>query len=149
MKSRANFLQEFSRPHQTTMIDLHGLSVAQAQSHVTHHINQASISGYDKIRFVTGRGNHINARGERGTLYNNFKDWIKAVRGNIENIEQYDGYYEIDMKNETAVRNPFMAFMSEAVKHSIQQNIDEIKNLASQGHVEYMTALASCYDAGI
>ncbi len=135
--------------NQTMMIDLHGLSVERAQRRVTQYIKHAPSAGWNKIRFVTGRGNHVNARGERGTLYKSFKEWLQAVPGNIAKIEQFDGYYEVDIKDNIPIRNPFMAFLDKSVEQSLKENIDEIKKEAEKSNVDNMTALALCYDKGI
>jgi hypothetical protein len=105
-----------AQPHQTVMVDLHGMSAESAQELVAHHVGQAHVRGWNKIRFVTGRGNHVNARGERGTLYKSFKDWLGNLQDKVVKIDQYDGYYEVDIKDGIAVRNPFSALMNEQLR---------------------------------
>lgn len=138
-----------AQSHQTAMIDLHGMSVERAQDLVTHHVAQASTRGWSKIRFVTGKGNHINARGERGTLYKSFKDWLNNLQDKIAKIDQYDGYYEVDIKDGVAVRNPFSALMNECMRDMLIKDIEEIKKAAEKGEVQATIALACCHDQGI
>ncbi len=136
-------------PHKTLMIDLHGFSPEQAQQQVTKYVKEAPSSGWNKIRFVTGRGNHVNASGDRGTLYKSFKDWLLDVQGNIAKIDQYDGYYEVDIKNEMPFRSPFMAFINKSVEDSLKTNIAKIKAGEAKDKTEDRIALAICYDKGI
>lgn len=131
------------------MIDLHGLSVQQAKESVIRHIMQASCWGWDKIRFVTGRGNHINAQGERGALFNNFKNWLSPVHDKIANVTQYDGHYEVIVKHNALVPNPLLALMEQMTKHSLQDQIESIKTKAAKGDVNNRITLALCYDKGI
>lgn len=138
-----------AQPHQTVMVDLHGKSAERAQELVTHHVGQAHVRGWNKIRFVTGRGNHVNARGERGTLYKSFKDWLGNLQDKIVKIDQYDGYYEVDIKDGIAVRNPFSALMDECVKDMLIKDIEAIKKAAEKNEVQAMIALACCFDQGI
>lgn len=83
------------------MIDLHGLSVADAEKTVRYWLAKATQESYHKARFVTGRGNHVNKQGLRGTLYNSFLQWVEqsSYKDNIKDCQQYDGYFDIIFKS--------------------------------------------------
>lgn len=82
------------------MIDLHGLSITDAEKTVRYWLAKATQDSYHKARFVTGRGNHVNKQGERGTLYKNFLKWIEqsSYKDNIKECKPYDGYFDIIFK---------------------------------------------------
>ncbi|GET54010.1 hypothetical protein GLOIN_2v1765901 [Rhizophagus irregularis DAOM 181602=DAOM 197198] len=47
------------------------------------------------VKFITRRGNHVNATGEREVLYEDFPSWMldNEIRHLIEQCQKYDGYY--------------------------------------------------------
>lgn len=62
----------------STRIDLHGLSVEQAKNTVISSIKQIHGGKIgSSVVFITGRGKHVNAKGERGTLFKEFPSWLK------------------------------------------------------------------------
>ena len=89
----------FKNP-QHKLIDLHGMSVEQAELTVKCHLSVAFRGGDRKIRFVTGRGNHVNKKGKRGVLFAHFESWIKDSKCSnvIQTLEKYNGYYEVYFK---------------------------------------------------
>ncbi|HVY53461.1 MAG TPA: Smr/MutS family protein, partial [Gammaproteobacteria bacterium] len=144
-----NSLLEAHQPEQILMVDLHGFSVEKAKKAVIARIKDAPLLGQQKIRFVTGRGNHVNAQGERGTLYKNFKEWLKEVEGGISHIQEFDGYYEIDVKSDMPIRDPFRAFLNNGVKEYLKDNFETIKANSEKGDTDDLLPLAICYDNGL
>ena len=84
--------------HQTASIDLHGSSVEKARTTVLAKIKEAPEKKWDKIRFITGRGNHVNALGQRGTIYKKFEEWLQESNHAIKKVDKFDGYYEISFR---------------------------------------------------
>lgn len=136
----------FQRAPQEAMIDLHGMSVAQAQAAIKTYVKSASTNGWNKINFVTGRGNHVNAKGNRGTLYHNFQEWIKEVNENFTSVQQFNGFYEVRIKETIPMQNPFEIFFNDAFKKYLTDNIEKIKLGAKNNNHDDMLALAFCYD---
>ncbi|GES99366.1 Sel1 repeat family protein [Rhizophagus clarus] len=78
-------------------IDLHGYSVKDAQYRVIRAIKFFYSNQYcDTILFITGRGKHINNRGERGTLFKLFPQWLKdeSISHIIDKCKPQIGAYE-------------------------------------------------------
>jgi len=83
------------------LLDLHGMSLEAAEQTVTSYILfRASRRKIQKVRIVTGRGNHLNARGNRGVIYQNFESWLTKpqLTDRIHNITKGDGYYILELK---------------------------------------------------
>lgn len=132
--SFANIVRELTRhspaplPAQQ-MVDLHGSSVNDASETVKHYINTADHSHTQNIRFVTGRGNHINSRGMRGTLYKEFPNWItdENLQSKISEVKQENGFYEISLhtKEPKQQNNPLEKLSLEWLKnHKAEINQD-------------------------
>jgi DNA-nicking Smr family endonuclease len=59
------------------VLDLHGVATAAlAEKKVTEFINAAKSCRKKKITVITGKGNHLNYRGQRGTLFKAFPTWL-------------------------------------------------------------------------
>jgi TPR repeat protein len=133
-------------PTQTAMVDLHGLSEVQAKSAVNAVIENARSFGWNDIRIVTGRGNHVNAKGKRGTLYNNFKEWIKEVSSELTDVQQFDGYYEVTIKENMSICNPLQTLLNDNIKKFLTKNIAAIIEQAKSKKFDDLHALAICLD---
>lgn len=133
-------------PTQTAMVDLHGLSEAQAKSTINAAIENARLLGWNDIRIVTGRGNHVNAKGQRGTLYNNFQEWIKEVSDNLDSVQQFDGYYEVTIKDNMSFHNPLQTLLNDNIKEFLTKNIAVIIKQAESNEFDDLHALAICCD---
>lgn len=131
------------------MLDLHGLSPESAKIWVNHQIALAQEKNITEFRFVTGRGNHENSRGKRGTLYKEFSSWITPEnRSKIASIVARDGYYEIYMKPFTKKQGIFSYLLDNLVEESISEEIGKIKELAERGDADHQYSLGCCYQAG-
>lgn len=88
------------------VIDLHSFSMEKARLCVLHAL--ATAQNITRIRIITGRGNHINAMGERGVLYKSLRSWLteSSYQDRIAKIFTGDGYYEIYLKSTSAQPNP-------------------------------------------
>ena len=131
-------------------IDLHSLSEEQAKKSVASTLQHASYeTKIDKIRFVTGRGNHKNARGERGTLYEKFPDWLRDAKNQQLEVHQFDGFYEVDIRNNTFIRDPLQALCTEGIKLLLIKELPNIKKGAEANREDDLLALAFCYQRGV
>jgi hypothetical protein len=76
-------------------VDLHYLTRESAKSLVIETIYDCHSRKIPCVKFITGRGNHINATGERGVLYETFPSWMAdtEIKHLIEHSKKYDGYY--------------------------------------------------------
>ncbi|CAG8438460.1 17150_t:CDS:2 [Acaulospora morrowiae] len=84
--------------------DLHGYSVEDAQYDVKRTIQSFYYTQYCKtILFITGRGKHVNTKGERGTLFKLFPQWLRDenVSDMIEECEPQIGAYKVTLKKIT------------------------------------------------
>jgi TPR repeat protein len=122
---------------QDSMHDLHGLSVEQAKSLVISEIRQACANHVGKLRFITGRGKHINSRGERGTIFKQLPEWIKEFDYTDLTLINPDlGLYEVHIKSSKLISNPLEQHMHEALAEAdkiIGQRVDFMKFLAERG----------------
>jgi DNA-nicking Smr family endonuclease len=57
-------------------VDLHYLTRETAKRRVIETIKDCHSRKIPYVKFITGRGNHINANGERGVLYETFPSWM-------------------------------------------------------------------------
>jgi hypothetical protein len=88
----------------TMRIDLHGKSEIDAKNRVISVVKRIQTMTEGKpasIHFITGRGNHVNSKGNRGTLFKNFPSWLKDTQISrfIVNYHQTDGAYEVFIKH--------------------------------------------------
>lgn len=131
------------------MIDLHGLSTEEAERAMNYWLANAGRVGVDQIRFVTGRGNHINAKNERGTLYKSFLAWIdnSIYKNRVEQCTQHDGYFEILLKT-TKMQTPVTDFFKRTAKQIISGEIVKIKIGAEQGDSVAQMLYAQLLESG-
>src|SRR5436190_2101140 len=76
-------------------VDLHYYQREPAKRLVIRTIKESHYQGISCIKFITGRGNHINATGGRAVLFENFPYWLSdaKIKHLIQNYVRYDGYY--------------------------------------------------------
>lgn len=76
-------------------VDLHYRNLESAKNIVIETIQEFHSTEISRIRFITGRGNHVNSNGERAILYNNFPKWMVDITivHLIESYEQGNGNY--------------------------------------------------------
>lgn len=131
------------------MIDLHGRSVEDAQALVKQHLSK--VEPGSTWRFVTGRGNHKNKKGERGTLYKKFPEFLQdaSFKNRILSVTPYDGYYEVTIKEDVKKRIPledlFKPFFEEDLKASFELLLKSVKTRDAKSQV----TLGYCYYNGI
>jgi DNA-nicking Smr family endonuclease len=79
-------------------VDLHYLTRESAKSLVIETIYDCHSRKIPCVKFITGRGNHINSTGERGVLYGAFPLWMEDTEINylVQDYEIYDGYYLVN-----------------------------------------------------
>lgn len=133
----------------TGMVDMHGLSVAEAEKVVNYWLISASRISYQRIRFVTGRGNHINAKGERGTLYKCFLSWIEQspYKDRIARCEQHEGFFEVHFKL-TAQLKPQTDFFKQSFENFLSSRTKEIKEEAEKGEAYFQLIYGKLLEEG-
>ncbi len=119
------------------MYDLHGESEIQAKCLVVSAIRQACADHVQNLRFITGRGKHANSRGERGTLFKLFPEWIKEFDYvDIVTIDPDLGLYDVSIKSPKLILSPADLHINEALKEAdrrIGERLDFMKLLAERG----------------
>lgn len=131
------------------MYDLHGMSENQAAGLVERVIRETSASISVRIRFVTGRGNHVNSKGQRGTLFTQFPEWLKQTpyADRIEKVSTFDGHYEVSIKP-TLLDNSFQAKVKQFNKKFYADHIDNIRGDADRGNPEAMVLYGQLIESG-
>ena len=135
---------------QIMSVDLHGSSVEEAKRIIREKLVDAAERGsefVERIRFITGRGNHANTTDERGTLYLHFEEYLEEVKDKVFQVHKFDGYYEVDVRS--VVRDEQQAALTEQSSQFLKNNIERIKARAAQGIKEDLAFLAICYQHGI
>ena len=73
-----------------TILDLHGIvSADQARLKCLEFIELAVLKRNESVTVITGRGNHINRGGQRGTLFKLLPSWLDDCK-----IESYIDFFE-------------------------------------------------------
>ncbi|PKY49241.1 HCP-like protein [Rhizophagus irregularis] len=82
-------------------VDLHYRNLESAKNLVIETIQEYHSTEIFRVRFITGRGNHINSSGERAILFKNFPSWMAdvAISHLIESYEQGNGNYLVFLKS--------------------------------------------------
>src|SRR6266542_2682071 len=81
-------------------VDLHERKYKEARDIVINTIQESHSKGISRIRFITGRGNHVNPNGEKGVLYKNFCSWLSdsTIKHLIQRNIKCDGSYVVFLK---------------------------------------------------
>src|SRR3954447_26006621 len=80
-------------------VDLHDHSCKNAKKLVINTIQESHSTGISRIRFITGRGNHINANGDQAVLYKAFPSWLsdKTIKHLVKSCIRHDGSYVVTL----------------------------------------------------
>lgn len=131
---------------QDCMYDLHGMSEEKAKACVVSAIRQASADHIKKLRFITGRGKHVNSKGERGTLFKKLPEWIKEFDyADLVIVDADLGLYDVNIKSSKLIISPeekrLQQMLADADK-VIGQTIEFTKMLAGAGmpYAQYIYA---------
>jgi Smr domain len=116
------------RNYTHAMVDLHGLSSLGAERAINYWLSTSASKEIGHIRFVTGRGKHLNNKGERGTLYKNFLAWIEKspYKDRVECCEQHEGFFEVTLKP-TQKQHFMIDFFKTTAQQAIASNLETIK----------------------
>ncbi|CAB4376263.1 unnamed protein product [Rhizophagus irregularis] len=81
-------------------VDLHERRYKEARNIVINTIQESHATGISRIRFITGRGNHVNQNGEQGVLYKAFRSWLSdtTIKHLVQSYIKYDGSYVVFLK---------------------------------------------------
>lgn len=125
-------------------VDLHGQSEEEAKSFVISIIQQLQSTGDQipaSIHFITGRGKHINSKGNRGTLFKNFPLWLqdKKVSHLVRHCQETIGAYEVFLKS--------AGFKPDQSKHKALK-LDVIRQWAEFGEPQAQYLLGEMYAMG-
>jgi hypothetical protein len=82
-------------PLKDVEVDLHYRTREDAKRIVIETIKDCHSRQISCVKFITGRGNHINSTGGRGVLYETFPSWMidTKIKHLIEHSQRFDGYY--------------------------------------------------------
>ncbi|CAG8541026.1 15889_t:CDS:2 [Funneliformis caledonium] len=120
-------------------VDLHLHRFQSAKNLIIDTIKTSYSAEVSSIRFITGRGNHVNTNGERGVLFQNFPTMISAKRVSsfVKGCIQHDGSFTVLLKpsNKPTSRNTVF-------------NVDMIKEAASNGDMVAQHILGLMYIDG-
>lgn len=131
------------------MYDLHGYSESVAKGVVSNAIREAAAQKIGYIRFVTGRGNHENSRGERGTLFRAFPKWLEEMDyGDRVEVNPENGYYTVHIKSSKIKNHPLKQFQTEFTSKFIASNMDAIIAAADAGDPGSQLLYADCLEHG-
>ncbi|PJD93302.1 MAG: hypothetical protein CK424_02630 [Legionella sp.] len=137
------------REENIRMVDLHGASPEHSQHLVNSYLRGAEQTNTYQFRFVTGRGNHINNKGERGTLFREFPNWLSEDNlEKIESMKKGNGYYEIDIKRPQDT-NSFHSTIEKLSHEWLVENIKTIMEGATKNDKFDQHLLGHCYQFGI
>ncbi len=131
------------------MYDLHGLSESEAENLVTRVLREASGNKRNKLRFITGRGNHVNSKGNKGTLFSEFPTWLKSSQfsDRIAHVDQQDGHYTVTL-NQVRI-DPRPEKMFEKFQDAfLKNNLHHFKMAADKGDGEMMVLYAQLLEDG-
>lgn len=108
-------------------IDLHGKSIEEAKKSVIDLIYRCHASKEaTSIHFICGHGKHKNSKGDRGTLFKNFPEWLKeeAIVHLIKSCHSTLGAYDVVLnsngsseRSETAEKVLKVSFIELVAKH--------------------------------
>lgn len=93
--------------HQEGMIDLHGLSVENAEICVFQRVKDFHEKGISSILIISGRGNHIANDGVRGKICQQTAAWLDSeeLKQYIESVQVNDGSYKVQLKKNPKLAN--------------------------------------------
>ncbi|CAG8443164.1 12262_t:CDS:2 [Funneliformis mosseae] len=116
-------------------VDLHMYKFKSAKDLVINTIKNSYSAEVSSIRFITGRGNHVNSNGERGVLFQSFPTMISSggVSRLIKSYIKHDGSFTVLLKSP-----------NELTSH----DLDTIKQAASNDDVEAQFTLGLMYIDG-
>ena len=126
-------------------MDLHSMSVEQAKIYVFKHVRNASAQGMSSCRIITGRGNHINAKGERGVIFDACQAWLESdeLKPLIEQYEKKIGHYIVKLKSPKKEFNDIKGNEQFFIEY-----IAEVQAKAAKNDVEAQYDLACFYAKG-
>ena len=129
-------------------LDLHGFSEEKAKTAVIDAIREVNPE-QSTLRIVTGRGNHINKRGERGALFQKLPNWLSEsdVQGKVIDIQKRDGYYDLSFKSESVSLETTL--INEMVSEVQKANFDTWKERADNGDRDAQHQMGLAHKMGI
>ncbi len=130
--------------------DLHGCSVDEAKSRVKKAIMESVKDGCRTCRIITGRGNHINAKGQRGVIFAACETWLESVelKPYIESYEKRDGHYVVKIKR-LAKFNFLEKFNDQNIELFYKNNLCSIEKSADIGEAKAQFLLGCAYTFGV
>lgn len=137
------------REENIRLVDLHGASPESSQRLVNFYLRGAEQANTYQFRFVTGRGNHVNSRGERGTLFREFPNWFSEDNlEKIASLKKGNGYYEVQIKRPQDP-NSFNSIIKKLSHEWLVKNIKTVTDGAAKNDNFDQYLLGHCYQFGI
>lgn len=136
-------------PGKEFMWDLHGASETQAKAIVEKAIREAQEANITKVIFVTGRGNHVNNQGKRGTLFAKFPEWLQqsSHKEKIKKVNKNVGHYTVYLK--PTFVDTFSGILNQEFTKYIRVNLDKIRESADAGEATNMALYGRLLEEGI
>lgn len=131
------------------MLDFHGSSVAQARSALDYYLQLSVDIGLQELRVVTGRGNHVNARGERGTLYHDLPQYLtqSPFKDRVLKCEARDGHYVLRLKT-NGITSQNEAHETSAFDAFLKSQLPILREGANSNHPIFMMLYAEILEKG-
>lgn len=131
------------------MLDFHHYSVEQARSALEAYLQLSLDMGLEQLRIVTGRGNHVNARGERGTLFHDLPVYLEQsiYKNRVLRCEEREGHYVLYLKT----RGASAGFDTEAKRRReafFLTQLEMIKQEAAKDNPVFITLYAELIEKG-
>lgn len=137
------------REENIRLVDLHGASPESSQRLVNSYLRGAEQANTYQFRFVTGRGNHVNSKGERGTLFREFPNWFSETNlEKIESMKKGNGYYEVKIKR-SQDSSSFSSIIKKLSHEWLVENIRTVMEGAAKNDNFDQYLLGHCYQFGI
>lgn len=115
-------------------VDLHYRNLEAAKKIVIETIKEFHSTEISRIKFITGRGNHVNSNGERAILYRNFPKWMTdiAIYRLVERYEKCNGHYLVILKSYRIISVPTVELQCHELQSAKRLTIRKIQEFHSR-----------------
>jgi TPR repeat protein len=131
------------------MLDFHHYSVDQARAALESYLQLSLDMGVEQLRIVTGHGNHVNARGERGTLFHDLPVYLEQsiYKNRVLRCEGRKGHYVLYLKTRGASAKYEAEARGRREAYFMAQ-LEKIKAEAAKDNPTFLTLYAELIEKG-
>ncbi len=149
MEAKQTRAAPLNRANKTLMIDFHGCSVEEAKRALDYNLQLSRDLGVQELRVVTGRGNHVNARGERGTLFQEFPTYLSesSFNNRVKKCEARDGHYILYLHTTGTQSQPDLT-LDKVIDIIFKPRMKYIEQEAESGHPFFMVLFGEFLEKG-